>query len=188
MGMGEHLANFDEVVGALKRIISYFGISKRRITLSTAGLVPKIMELPGKAPDVNLAISLNATTDAVRDRLMPVNKKYPIRSLIEACRRFPLRPRRLLTFEYVLIAGVNDSVEDGRRLVRLLRGLRCKVNLIPLNPHVDSDLQRPSDSAVLAFQKVLVDNNVTALIRESKGQDILAACGQLRSKSSGEQA
>ena len=191
MGMGEPLANLDEVAGALNRIISYFGISKRRITLSTAGLVPRILELPGKAPDVNLAISLNATTDAVRDRLMPVNKKYPIRSLIEACRRFPLRPRRLLTFEYVLIAGVNDSVEDGRRLVRLLRGLRCKVNLIPLNPpnpDVGSDLQRPSDAAVLAFQKVLVDNNMTALIRESKGQDILAACGQLRGKYSGEQA
>jgi 23S rRNA (adenine2503-C2)-methyltransferase len=191
MGMGEPLANFDEVVEALKRAISYFGISKRKITLSTAGLAPKILELPGKAPDVNLAISLNATTDAERDRLMPVNKKYPIRSLIEACRRFPLKPRRLLTFEYVLIAGVNDSVEDGRRLVRLLRGLRCKVNLIPLNPsnpHVGSDLQRPSDVAVLAFQKVLVDNNMTALIRESKGQDILAACGQLRGKYSGEQA
>ena len=191
MGMGEPLANFDEVVEALKRIISYFGISKRRITLSTAGLAPKILELPGKAPEVNLAISLNAATDAVRDRLMPVNKKYPIRSLIEACRRFPLKPRRLLTFEYVLIAGVNDSVEDGRRLVRLLRGLRCKVNLIPLNPpnpEVGSDLQRPSDAAVLAFQKVLVDNNLTALIRESKGQDILAACGQLRGRYSGEQA
>jgi 23S rRNA (adenine2503-C2)-methyltransferase len=187
MGMGEPLANFDEVVEALKRIISFFGISKRRITVSTAGLVPKILELSGKAPDVNLAISLNATTDAVRDRIMPVNKKYPIRSLIEACRRFPLRPRRLLTFEYVLIDGVNDSAEDGRRLVRLLRGIRCKVNLIPLNPHAGSDLQCPSDAAVLAFQKVLLDNNMTALIRESKGQDILAACGQLRGKYSGEQ-
>jgi len=188
MGMGEPLANFAEVVEALKRTIAYFGISKRRITLSTAGLAPKIPELPGKAPDVNLAISLNATTDAVRDRLMPVNKKYPLRTLLDACKRFPLRPRRLLTFEYVLIAGVNDSVEDGRRLVRLLRGLRCKVNLIPLNPHIGSDLRRPSEAAVLAFQKVLMDNNVTALIRESKGQDILAACGQLRGKYSGEQA
>lgn len=188
MGMGEPLANLDEVVEALKRIITYFGISKRRITLSTVGLAPKILELPGKAPDVNIAISLNATTDAVRDRIMPVNKKYPIQSLIEACRRFPLKPRRLLTFEYVLIAGVNDSVEDGCRLVRLLRGLRCKVNLIPLNPHAGSDLQRPSDAAVLAFQKVLVDNKMTVLIRESKGQDILAACGQLRGKYSGEQA
>jgi len=188
MGMGEPLANFAEVVEALKRTVSYFGISKRRITLSTSGLAPKILELPGKAPDVNLAVSLNATTDAVRDRLMPVNRKYPIRTLLEACKRFPLRPRRLLTFEYVLIAGVNDSSEDARRLVRLLRGLRCKVNLIPLNPHEGSDLRRPCDAAVLAFQKVLTDSDVTALIRESKGQDILAACGQLRGKYSGEQA
>jgi 23S rRNA (adenine2503-C2)-methyltransferase len=171
--------------------ISYFGISKRRITLSTSGLAPRILELPGKAPEVNLAISLNATTDAVRDRLMPVNKKYPIRALLAACRRFPLRPRRLLTFEYVLIDGVNDSVEDGRRLVGLLRGLRCKVNLIPLNapgPHAGSDLRRPSVAAVLAFRKVLEENGIAALIRESRGQDILAACGQLRGKYSVEQA
>jgi len=182
MGMGEPLANFDEVVEALKRIVLYTGISKRKITLSTAGLAPKILELPGKAPDVNLAISLNATTDAVRDRIMPVNKKYPIKTLIEACRRFPLKPRRRITFEYVLISGVNDSPEDARRLVRLLRGIRCKVNLIPFNPHEGSELQRPSDFSVLAFQKILTDSDMTALIRESKGQDILAACGQLRGR------
>ncbi|RPI37462.1 MAG: radical SAM protein, partial [Nitrospiraceae bacterium] len=182
MGMGEPLANFDEVVEALKRIVLYTGISKRKITLSTAGLAPKILELPGKAPDVNLAISLNATTDAVRDRIMPVNKKYPIKTLMEACRRFPLKPRRRITFEYVLISGVNDSSEDARRLVRLLRGIRCKVNLIPFNPHEGSELQRPSDVSVLAFQKILTDSNLTALIRESKGQDILAACGQLRGR------
>ncbi|MDH4230409.1 MAG: 23S rRNA (adenine(2503)-C(2))-methyltransferase RlmN [Nitrospirota bacterium] len=180
MGMGEPLANFDEVVEALKRIVLHIGISKRKITLSTAGLAPKILELPGKAPDVNLAVSLNATTDAVRDRIMPVNRKYPIKTLIEACRRFPLKPRRRITFEYVLIAGVNDSPEDARRLVRLLRGIRCKVNLIPFNPHEGSDLQRPSRFSVLAFQKILTDGNMTVLIRESKGQDILAACGQLR--------
>lgn len=187
MGMGEPLANFDEVVDALKRIISYIGISKRRITVSTAGLVPKILELSRKAPDVNLAISLNAATDAVRDRIMPINKKYPLRSLIEACRRYPLKPRRMITFEYVLIAGVNDSAQDARRLVMLLKGIRSKVNLIPLNPHEGSELQRPSDAAVLAFQKVLTDNNMTALIRESRGQDILAACGQLRGGYTGEQ-
>lgn len=187
MGMGEPLANFDEVVDALKKIISYIGISKRRITLSTAGLAPKIPELSFKAPDVNLAISLNATTDVVRDRIMPINKKYPLRDLIEACRRFPLKPRRMITFEYVLIAGVNDSLEDARRLVRLLQGIRCKVNLIPLNPHEGSELQRPEGFSVLAFQKILKDNNMTVLIRESKGQDILAACGQLRGSYSGEQ-
>ncbi len=182
MGMGEPLANFDEVVEALKRIVLHIGISKRKITLSTAGLAPKILELPGKAPDVNLAISLNATTDEVRDRIMPVNRKYPIKTLLEACRRFPLRPRRRITFEYVLIAGVNDSPADARRLVRLLRGIRCKVNLIPLNPHEGSELKRPSDAGVLAFQKILTDSTMTALIRESKGQDILAACGQLRGR------
>jgi 23S rRNA (adenine2503-C2)-methyltransferase len=188
MGMGEPLANFDEVVEALKRIVSYTGISKRRITLSTAGLVPKIPALSGKAPDVNLAISLNATTDAVRDRLMPINRKYPIQSLIKACRIFPLKPRRTITFEYVLIAGVNDFSEDARRLVRLLKGIHCKVNLIPLNPHEGSDLQRPSEAGVLAFQKILTDNNVAAFIRESRGQDILAACGQLRGSHSENQA
>jgi len=180
MGMGEPLANFDEVVESLKRIVSYTGISKRKITLSTAGLVPKITALAGKAPDINLAISLNATTDEVRDRLMPVNRKYPIQALIKACRNFPLKSHRAITFEYVLIAGMNDSPEDARRLVRLLKGIRCKVNLIPLNPHEGSDLQRPSVAGVLAFQKILTDHDVTAFIRESKGQDILAACGQLR--------
>lgn len=185
MGMGEPLGNFDEVVDALKRTISYIGISKRRITLSTAGLAPKIFELPGKAPDVNLAISLNAATDAVRDRIMPINRKYPLRALMDACRRFPLKPQRRLTFEYVLIAGVNDSAEDARMLIRLLRGIRCKINLIPLNPHDGSGLQRPSDAGVLAFQKILINNSMIALIRESRGQDILAACGQLRGSYAG---
>jgi 23S rRNA (adenine2503-C2)-methyltransferase len=188
MGMGEPLANFDEVVEALRRIITFIGISKRKITLSTSGLAPKILELPGKAPDINLAISLNATTDAVRDRIMPVNRKYPIRTLIEACRRYPLRPRRVITFEYVLIMGVNDSPEDAHRLVRLLRGVRCKVNLIPLNALKESDLQRSAGGDVLAFQKVLTDNKMTALIRESKGQDILAACGQLRGRYSADRS
>jgi 23S rRNA (adenine2503-C2)-methyltransferase len=184
MGMGEPLANFEEVIEAVRRIISLFGISKRKITLSTAGLVPKILELAGKAPDINIAISLNATTDEVRNRIMPINKKYPIRSLLEACRRYPLKPQRRITFEYVLIGGINDSAGDAGRLARLLKGIRCKVNLIPLNPHQESELQRPLDSAVLDFRNVLKANNITALIRESKGQDILAACGQLRSGSS----
>jgi len=187
MGMGEPMANFEEVVDALKRIVLFIGISKRKITLSTAGLAPKIIELPKAAPDINLAISLNATTDAVRDRLMPINRKYPIRVLTDALRRYPLKPMRKITIEYVLIAGVNDSVEDARRLVRLLKGIRCKVNLIPLNPHEGSALQRPSDVSVFAFQKVLTDNKMTALIRESKGQDILAACGQLRGSYEGKQ-
>jgi 23S rRNA (adenine2503-C2)-methyltransferase len=180
MGMGEPLANFDEVVEALKRITEFLGISKRKITLSTSGLVPKMLELPKKAPDVNLAVSLNATTDEVRDWIMPINKKYPLRALIDACRHYPLQPRRRITFEYVLIDGMNDTLEDAKRLVKLLRGIPCKVNLIPYNPHGESRFKRPPDEKVLAFQKVLTDSHMTALIRESKGQDILAACGQLR--------
>ncbi|MBI5075851.1 MAG: 23S rRNA (adenine(2503)-C(2))-methyltransferase RlmN [Nitrospirae bacterium] len=186
MGMGEPLANFDEVVDALWRITDILGISKRKITLSTSGLVPKMMELPQKAPGVNLAISLNATTDAVRDQIMPINKKYPLKMLLDACRRYPLQPQRLITFEYVLIDGVNDTIEDAERLVRKLKNIPCKINLIPYNPHEGSSLKRPLQERVLAFQQVLKENRMTALVRESKGQDILAACGQLRGKLSGE--
>lgn len=180
MGMGEPLANFREVIEALSRITAFTGISKRRITLSTAGIVPHIMLLPERAPEVNLAISLNATTDETRGRIMPVNKKYPLKTLIDACRKFPLSPRRRITFEYVLIEGVNDSDEDARRLVRLLRGIPCKVNLIPCNPFEGSPLKRPSEERVLKFQEILTRSHLTALIRDSRGQDIAAACGQLR--------
>lgn len=180
MGMGEPLLNFDEVVKSLGRIVSFIGISARRITLSTAGIVPKISLLSRKAPPVNLAISLNATTDEVRSSLMPVNDRYPIQSLISACRKFPLLPRRRITFEYVLVGEVNDSPEDAGRLVKLLRGLRCKVNLIPVNPYPGSDLKSPPEAAIDSFQNILIKNNITALIRKSMGQDIQAACGQLR--------
>jgi len=182
MGMGEPLANFDEVAIALKTITSEqgLGFSTRRVTVSTDGLVPEI-ELLGKAGlKVNLAVSLNATTDAVRDAIMPVNKRYPIADLIAACKRFPLEPRRRITFEYVLLRGVNDSVEDAERLSRLLRGIKCKVNLIPFNPFPGSEFKRPEDAAVRRFQTVLQDYQYTALVRESRGRDISAACGQLR--------
>jgi len=182
MGMGEPLANFDEVVEALWRITGLMGISKRRITLSTSGLVPKMLELPQKAPDVNLAVSLNATTDEVRSRIMPINKTYPTRLLLDACRRYPLQPRRRITFEYVLINGVNDTRADAQRLVKMLRGIPSKVNLIPYNPHEQSSMKRPPEETVLAFQKVIADSNITVLVRESKGQDILAACGQLKAR------
>lgn len=182
MGMGEPLANFEEVISAIWRIVMFIGISKRKITLSTAGIVPKIALLSEKAPEINLAVSLNATTDASRNKLMPINKKYPLKSLINACREFPLLPRRMITFEYVLIHSVNDSIKDAVRLVKLLRGLRCKINLIPLNPLEENGLKRPSDRTIAEFQKILMQNNMIALIRESKGQDILAACGQLRGK------
>ncbi len=111
---------------------------------------------------------------------MPVNKKYPLKSLINACKKYPLQPKRKITFEYVLIDGKNDSIEDAHRLVNLLRGLRCKINLIPLNPHDGTNLKRPSDQKILEFQKILLQNNLRALIRESRGQDIHAACGQLK--------
>jgi 23S rRNA (adenine2503-C2)-methyltransferase len=180
MGMGEPLANFNEVVEAIRRIHLLVGISKRKITLSTAGIVPKMSLLHEKAPEINLAVSLNATTDEVRNELMPVNRRYPLKSLIAACKKYPLQPGRRITFEYVLIGGKNDSPEDAYRLVKLLKDIRCKVNLIPVNPHPVSDLVRPSERKVSAFQNILLQNHIRALIRESRGQDILAACGQLR--------
>lgn len=180
MGMGEPLANFNEVVEALWRMTEIMKLSKRRITLSTAGIAPKIIELGEKAPHVNLAVSLNATTDEIRDRIMPVNKRYPLKVLLDACRRFPLEPRRRVTFEYVMLDGINDSIDDAKRLIKLLRGIPCKVNLIPFNPFEGCLFRRPSDEVILTFQRVLLDGNVTALIRKSRGQDILAACGQLK--------
>ncbi len=180
MGMGEPLANFDKVVEALWRMTELMKISKRRITLSTSGIAPKILELAQKAPHVNLAISLNATTDEVRNTIMPINNKYPLKVLLGACRKFPLEPRRRITFEYVMLGGVNDSENDARRLIKLLKGIPNKVNLIPLNPFEGCDFKRPADGDVLRFQEILLNGNITALIRKSKGQDILAACGQLK--------
>jgi 23S rRNA (adenine2503-C2)-methyltransferase len=182
MGMGEPLANFDNVVQALRVITADKGLrfSPRRVTLSTDGLAPEIDRLGTTGIRVNLPVSLNATTDAVRDRIMPVNRRYPIRELLAACRRFPLDERRRITFEYVLLSGVNDSEEDARRLVHLLKGIRSKVNLIPFNPFPGSEFRRPPDAAVRRFQKVLLDHHLTAPLRESRGRDISAACGQLR--------
>jgi 23S rRNA (adenine2503-C2)-methyltransferase len=180
MGMGEPLANFDEVVTALWRITAYMKISPRRITLSTAGIVPKILEGSRTAPSVNLAVSLNATTDSVRDAIMPINKTYSLRALLDACRRFPLKAGRRITFEYVLLKGVNARIEDARRLVILLKGIPSKVNLIPFNPCEGSEFRKPDDETVLAFQEVLLKGGLTAFIRKSKGQDIRAACGQLK--------
>ncbi|NCO83055.1 MAG: 23S rRNA (adenine(2503)-C(2))-methyltransferase RlmN [Nitrospirae bacterium CG22_combo_CG10-13_8_21_14_all_44_11] len=180
MGMGEPLLNLDEVVEALLRITGFMGFSKRRITLSTCGIAPAISELYRKAPHVNLAVSLNAASDEVRNRLMTVNKKYPIRVLLDACRKIPLSPRDRITFEYVMIDGMNDSLSDAKRLVTLLRGISSKVNLIPFNLFAGSRFKRPSDERVLAFQEILVRGKIYTFIRKSKGQDILAACGQLK--------
>jgi 23S rRNA (adenine2503-C2)-methyltransferase len=181
MGMGEPLANFDNVVGALDVLLDSsegFGFAGRRITLSTAGVVPQLDALGSRVP-VNLAVSLNATENRTRDWLMPINKTYPIESLLEACRRYRLRPHRRITFEYILIRGVNDSEADALRLVRLLRPVKAKINLIPFNPHPGSQLQRPTEAVIEGFLQVLIDHHYTAIIRRSKGQDISAACGQL---------
>lgn len=182
MGMGEPLHNFDHVVKACQIFLEQDGLnfSKRKVTVSTSGLVPAIKKL-GEIIDVSLAISLNATTDEQRDQIMPVNRKWNIQELLDACRKFPLAPHRRITFEYVLLKDFNDSLEDARRLLKLLRGIPHKVNLIPFNEHSGSAFLRPSDSTVKAFQNVLVRQGVTATVRVSRGRDILAACGQLRS-------
>ena len=181
MGMGEPLANFDAVADAVARLTNRrwgLGISARRITLSTAGLASRLRDVA--ALGVNLAVSLNATTDAQRNRLMPaVNRLHPLNRLLAACRAYPLPPHRRLTFEYVLLAGENDSEQDARRLTKLLNGLRCKVNLIPFNPFPGSPYRRPADGDVLRFQTVLRQAGFDALIRKSKGRDVLGACGQL---------
>ena len=183
MGMGEPLHNLDNVVRALEILYAEpgFNYSPRKVTLSTAGLVPEMLEL-GRRIRVNLAVSLNATTDAVRDRLMPINRRYPLAELIRACREFPLAPRQRITFEYILIRGINDTPEDARRLVGLLHGVKAKVNLIPYNEHPGSDLQAPTAIAVETFQRQLLNRGIVAIRRASKGQDISAACGQLKGK------
>lgn len=183
MGMGEPLANYDGVVQAIQTITGNNGLqfSNRRVTLSTAGLAPGIDHL-GRDVKINLAVSLNASNNVTRDKLMPINRTYPIETLLSACRRFPLPSRRTIMFEYVLIAGVNDTLLDAERLSELLRPLRAKINLIPFNPHEATEFRRPEEDAILSFQKVLMDRHYTAIIRYSKGGDIGAACGQLRAK------
>ncbi len=181
MGMGEPLHNYDNVMKALRLMTDKEGISlsPRKITLSTSGVVPEIERLAKEPVIPNLAISLNATTDTVRDVLIPINRKWNIARLLEACRGFPLERRRRITFEYVLIEGVNDTPADARRLVRLLEGLKKKVNLIPLNADPWVPLKTPNEERILAFQKILTDHHITAHIRRQRGNDISAACGML---------
>ncbi|MBY0469547.1 23S rRNA (adenine(2503)-C(2))-methyltransferase RlmN [bacterium] len=182
MGMGEPLHNVDNVIKACKILLDEDGMnfSKRKVTVSTSGLVPAIEQL-GQSVDVSLAISLNATTDEVRSKIMPVNKKWNIEKLMETCRNYPLGSHRRITFEYVLLKDVNDTMEDAARLLKLVRGIPNKINLIPFNEHSGSEFLRPSDETVRKFQRYLVDRGLTATVRISRGQDILAACGQLRS-------
>lgn len=184
MGMGEPLTNYRNLVKALGIITDTdFGlkISPRRVTVSTSGIVPKITQL-GLETDVNLAVSLNATTDEVRSRLMPINQKYPMADLLEACRTFSMKPRNKITFEYILMKGINDSRGDALRLVKLLAPIKAKVNLIPFNEHSESPFKRPSQKEISDFLQILLDRNLTAITRKSKGDDILAACGQLKAK------
>jgi 23S rRNA (adenine2503-C2)-methyltransferase len=184
MGMGEPLANYEAVVRAINVMIDQNGLafSHRRITLSTAGLVDQLYRL-GKDSPVNLAISLHAPDDGLRSELMPVNRKYPLASLMAACRQYPLPPRKRITFEYILIDGVNDDPKQARSLVRLLNGVKAKVNLIPFNPHPDCSYKAPSEARILTFQEVLQKARLTTIIRQSRGGEISAACGQLAAKS-----
>jgi 23S rRNA (adenine2503-C2)-methyltransferase len=183
MGMGEPLANYAEVVRSLKILtdaklgLSY---SPRRITVSTVGLVTGIEKLGRENLKVNLAISLHAASDEVRSRLMPVNRAWNLEALMAAVRRYPLAPRQRVFFEYVLLDGVNDSPEDAQRLARLLRNVRAKVNLIPFNDWPASDFRRPPLARILAFQSIVLEAGITTTVRWSKGEDIGAACGQLK--------
>jgi 23S rRNA (adenine2503-C2)-methyltransferase len=181
MGMGEPLHNYDETMKALRILADGAGlaISPRRVTLSTVGVVPELDRLAAEPLMPNLAISLHATTEEQRGRLVPLNRKYRIEDVLAACRRFPVKRRARITFEYVLLDGVNDAPEDARRLVRLLHGIRAKVNLIPLNEAAGIPFGRPSDDRVNAFAQILADHRVTVSVRKSRGRDIRAACGQL---------
>jgi 23S rRNA (adenine2503-C2)-methyltransferase len=182
MGMGEPLANLDAVVEAIGHLLDGDGIqlAPRRVTVSTAGIVPKMAELGRRAPQVNLAVSLAATTDAQRDALIPINRRWPLEALLAACRDYPLPPRRRILFEYMLIRGVNDTPADAKRLVRMVHGIRCKVNLMSYNLIPGVPYERPDDEAVHAFRKRLEQSGVRTFVRRSRGRDILAACGQLR--------
>lgn len=180
MGMGEPLLNYPEVVRAVRILTDPHGcdLSTRRVTVSTAGIVPRIYDL-GRDVGTQLAISLNATTDAVRDQVMPINKKWPLAELIAAMRAYPLKPRRRITVEYVLLAGVNDSLEDAKRLVQLLEGIPVKVNVLPLNEHDRTPYKTPDDQTVEAFMAALRKRGMNAIERTARGRDISAACGQL---------
>ena len=180
MGQGEPLLNYDAVMSALRILLDPNGvaIAPRHAALSTSGIVPGIERLAQEKVRPNLAISLNASSDEQRDQIMPINRKYPLEKLLEACRKYPLRPREWLLFEYVMLGGFNDSPEDARRVVKLLANIRAKVNLIPWNPG-DLPLKRPERQRVEEFQRVLIEKGVPCFIRESRGQDVMAACGQL---------
>jgi 23S rRNA (adenine2503-C2)-methyltransferase len=185
MGMGEPLHNYDATMKALRILADEHGLSvtPRRVTLSTVGVLPALERLATEPLMPNLAISLHATTEDQRDALVPINRKYGLKELLDACRRFPVKRRERITFEYVMLAGVNDTDEDARRLVRLLNGIRAKVNLLPLNEAPGIPYQRPSDARVNRFARILAERGVVVSVRKSRGRDIRAACGQLITES-----
>ena len=180
MGMGEPLANFENLVTALKILMDDQGLnfSERRTTVSTCGIAPKIIEL-GERIKVNLAISLHAADNETRDKIMPINKTYPLEVLLDACRAFPLPKRKRIMFEYILIEGLNDSEKDAYKLADILRGIPCKINLLPCNEVSALPYKRPTQERVEKFQKILWNGDYTVLLRSSRGADISAACGQL---------
>ncbi len=191
MGMGEPLHNYDAVVRSLAILTDEkgAGLSQRRITVSTSGLVPKLERLGKEAVRPNIAVSLNAPNDAIRDAIMPINRKWNIAKLLAALKAYPLDPRRRITFEYVLLAGVNDGLGHAAELARLLRGIRCKVNIIPWNPHPEAAFERPSAETIDAFQAETKRLGLPTYLRAPRGDDIDAACGQLANRSgSGDRA
>src|SRR6266567_1964173 len=180
MGMGEPFVNFENFIKAVRLLVEGVGIPESRMTVSTAGIVPRIYDLGAEPVRPKLAISLTAANDELRTRLMPINRKWNLEKLMTAAREFPLRSRERLTFEYVLMRGVNDSVEHARELAELIRGLRAKVNLIALNPGPGIEFETPEQLSVLEFQAILTGTSIPTFIRRPRGRDIYAACGQLK--------
>jgi 23S rRNA (adenine2503-C2)-methyltransferase len=186
MGMGEPLANHENTLKAIALMTNpdAFKFSSRRVTLSTVGLLPELEQLARETISIRLAISLNASDEETRSYLMPVNRRYPLKKILELCKNFPLRPRARITFEYVMVEGINDSSQDAKRLLRILRGIPSKVNLIPLNEAPEIPFRRPPEERIRTFQEILMKGGLTAIIRASKGAEISAACGQLQAKGS----
>ncbi|MBM4308226.1 MAG: 23S rRNA (adenine(2503)-C(2))-methyltransferase RlmN [Deltaproteobacteria bacterium] len=186
MGMGEPLANYGNTLKAIELMThpESFKFSSRRVTLSTVGLLSELKQLAQEKIRFRLAVSLNASTEETRSRLMPINLRHPLKKLLELCRKYPLPPRARITFEYVLLEGENDSPEDAKRLLKLLKGIPSKINLIPLNEAPGIPYKKPSEERVRQFQEILMEGGLTAIIRASKGADISAACGQLQAKKS----
>jgi 23S rRNA (adenine2503-C2)-methyltransferase len=180
MGMGEPFLNYENFVKAVRLLVEEVGIAERRMTVSTAGIVPRIRDLGGEKVRPKLAISLNASNDELRTQLMPLNRKWNLEMLMAAARDYPLRTREWITFEYVLLGGVNDRPENAKEVVELLRGLRCKVNLIAFNPGSGIDFATPEAERVAAFQSTLREARIPAFVRRPRGRDIYAACGQLK--------